>query len=299
MSEAPTWIPIAHYRRVAQAHNSALALAAKDIPYAIERDGEGWALRVSQENEGAARAEVEDFEAEQEEGAKPPTVKHELGAFQPASLFVASWLLGGCFYAQQRPGSIWLDRGDGNNFAILLHGEWWRAITALTLHADANHLLANLSTGLLFAAFLIPQFGVGATWLLILATGAAGNAINAWGYRSEAHNSIGASTAVFGALGLLTGAELWRRWLSPATRNRWQLVVPIGAGLGLLAYLGIGDKGGQTDYMAHLWGFVAGVPAGGLAAALGVRQKLPRWAQGVAATVAMLLPTYAWMRALG
>src|SRR5205809_421801 len=82
------------------------------------------------------------------------------------------------------------ERGSAEESAIL-HGQWWRTVTALTLHADASHLAANLATGLLFAAFVIPRLGAGFTWLAILLSGALGNALNAWGYRGESHDSIG------------------------------------------------------------------------------------------------------------
>ena len=217
---------------------------------------------------------------------------------RPLSLWVFGWLLGGCYFAEQALGPAWIDRGEADAEAIVQHGEWWRAITALTLHGDASHLIANLATGVLFAAFLLPQFGTGLTWLLILLTGAFGNIINSWGYRGESHHSIGASTAVFGALGLLVGSELWARWSDPATRTRWQLVLPLGAGLSLLAYLGVGDKHGQIDYMAHCWGFATGLAFGIAAAAFRLKELLPPLAQYAASATAFLFVFTSWVMAL-
>ena len=183
--------------------------------------------------------------------------------------------MGGCFFVQQlRAGEAWLERGSAEGNAIL-HGAWWRTITALTLHADVSHLVANLATGLLFAAFVISRLGAGSAWLAILLSGAIGNTLNAWGYRGEYHASIGASTACFGALGILVGAELISRWSEPRQRSAWQLILPLGAGLALLAYLGVGDEGKSIDYMAHGWGFAVGVAEGAALVALRAKERLP------------------------
>jgi membrane associated rhomboid family serine protease len=179
----------------------------------------------------------------------------------------------------------------------ILRGQWWRTITALTLHADAAHIGANLATGLLFAAFALPRLGTGLTWLAILLSGALGNAINAWGYRGEWHGSIGASTACFGALGILMGAEVFSRWREPQTRSRWQLVLPLGAGLGLLAFLGVGEKGGHVDYMAHCWGFVVGAVEGAAAEGLRLKERASPAVQRAMAWAALGLVAVAWMLA--
>jgi len=84
--------------------------------------------------------------------------------------------------------------------------------------------------------------------------------LNAWVHYPEAHLSIGASTAVFGALGLITGVGLWIALLQPAERwtmPRWLL--PAFGGLTLLGLLGIGDGlDMRVDVAAHLSGFLCG-----------------------------------------
>ena len=171
-------------------------------------------------------------------------------------------------------------------------------VTALTLHADMAHIYANLATGLLFAAFALPRFGTGVTWLAIVVSGALGNALNAWGYRGEPHATIGASTACFGALGMLMGAEVFARWREPQTRSRWQLVLPLGAGLGLLAFLGAGDQAKTVDYMAHFWGFVVGGAEGAVAEGWRVKDRAPMVVQRLAAGAALALVAVAWWMAL-
>jgi membrane associated rhomboid family serine protease len=172
-------------------------------------------------------------------------------------------------------------------------------LTALTLHGDLPHFIANLGFGLLFAAFLLPRFGTGVTWLGFVLSGAIGNLFNAWFYHAERHSSIGASTAVFGGLGMLMAWELVDRLRSPRNRGMWPLLVPIGGGLALLAYLGVGDEtANRVDYMAHLWGFVAGCGLGAVLALVRARENLPRSVQWSLSGIAVLLPLAAWVCAV-
>lgn len=148
--------------------------------------------------------------------------------------------------------------------AMIDQGQWWRALTALTLHADVVHLVSNLVAGMGFAFFVARFFGAVAGWGLILLSGCLGNLLNAWVYYPEAHFSIGASTAVFGALGLLTGIGVWvalaepdQRWTLP----RW--LVPVFGGFTLLGLIGVGDGlVGLVDVAAHISGFLCGMALG-------------------------------------
>ncbi len=290
-------VEVGRFTRLADAREHGLVVSAMGPPYWIEREEEEWVLRVEEPAVEEVRRELAAFDAEQEQMRRLP--KQELmpaGPFPKLSLFVAAWVLTGFFIAQLKAGAAWEESGVADAGAIL-SGEWWRTITALTLHGDGPHLVANLGTGLLFAAFLIPRLGSGLSWLAILLSGALGNALNAWGYRGETHLSIGASTACFGALGILVGIEWIARWREPRTRSRWQLILPIGAGLGLLAYLGVGDEGKRIDFMAHFWGFLVGVVEGALAEGIRLKKRVPERAQKWAGLVTIVILAAAWLLA--
>ncbi|MEZ4602465.1 MAG: hypothetical protein R2861_03365 [Desulfobacterales bacterium] len=62
----------------------------------------------------------------------------------------------------------------------------------------------------------------------MLASGISGNLFNAWMYES-AHVSIGASTAVFGAVGILAGYQDCGTEAGPGKIK--QVLVPVGGGL--------------------------------------------------------------------
>ena len=301
-SEAPPDIPLAEvgrYRKFSDAQERGLVAAAMELPYWVLREGPDFVLYVEAGSGKMVAEELAKFEAEaaehREEVKLPEVILPKLNTFP---LFVAAWVMSMAWLGQNLAGEAWISRGASLNRAIF-HGEWWRLLTALTLHGDLPHFIANLSFGLLFTAFLLPRFGTGVTWLGFVLSGAIGNLLNASFYHAEPHSTIGASTAVFGALGMLVAWELVDRWRIPRRRGWWQLVVPLGGGLALLAYLGVGDqRENRVDYMAHLWGFVAGLCLGALLACLRVRERLPNSAQWLLSTLSVLLPAAAWVCAL-
>ena len=134
-------------------------------------------------------------------------------------------------------------------------------------------------------------------WALILVSGALGNLVNATVYYPEPHYSVGASTAVFGALGLVTGVGLWGA--SRQRRQVWSMprwILPAVSGLTLLGWLGVAD--GPVDVGAHFSGFACGATLGVFAARLRVRLeeygRLAGWLPIVAIAGSWLVAY--WMR---
>jgi rhomboid protease GluP len=193
-------------------------------------------------------------------------------------------VLGGFFALQQQSG-IWIEIGRADASAIIRQGEWWRCVTALFLHADSAHLGANIISGAGFALILSKLYGGAFAWALILLAGALGTALTAGVYYPGEHLSIGASTAVFAALGLLTatgmimGLRAGKRGLG---LPGW--LIPLLAGLTLLGFLGVGESNDllrRIDLVAHVSGFVIGIllglPMALLRKRLFRRQRLYRW----------------------
>lgn len=171
-------------------------------------------------------------------------------------------------------------------------GEWWRTVTALTLHADLAHIVANSMFGAVFGLFVGRYLGSGFGWFLVLVAGALGNGLNAW-LRPESFSSIGASTATFAALAL-GAAFVWRRgyFASGGWRRGF---APLFAGIALLAFTGVGGE--RTDVLAHFMGFGVGALFGLLAASFDIR-RLGRSGQYIAGALALGLLALAWREAL-
>lgn len=135
-------------------------------------------------------------------------------------------------------------------------GQTFRAVTALFLHSDGQHLLGNLAGILIFAAPVISLTGYGTGPFLLLCAGTSGNLINAY-FHQNALLSIGSSTAIMGAAGALAAYQM------VTNRHAFQLnrLIPLFAGATLV---GLFSQGENTDISAHLFGFLAGIFGGGL-----------------------------------
>jgi membrane associated rhomboid family serine protease len=288
---------VAAYATRSEANERSLVIAATQTPLWILRWEGQFALCVPPSRAAEMTVELQRFEAEQTERAAAPTAEAAARApHSTLSLYAYAWVLIG-FYAMERHGpSWWLDRGTASSRAIMA-GQWWRAFTALTLHADIEHIGGNIALGLVYAAFLLPILGAGWTWFFIVLAGGIGNWLNAWGHSDVDHLSIGASTGVFGALGILVAAQCAMRAMALRTVKAREFLLPIGAGLGFLAWLGVGDQ--QTDYMAHFFGLIAGAPFGIAGVWLRLGTRTPRMAQWVLAWSALAVLAGCWVLAAG
>jgi membrane associated rhomboid family serine protease len=140
----------------------------------------------------------------------------------------------------------------------ITHGEFYRGFTALLLHADWPHLFGNMAGMIIFGGFVtIAASGKqSAAFLMIIFSGISGNIFNAFFHRSF-HLSIGASTSVFGAVGILAGINFiyyLNKKIPKATAFK-----PVAAGFALIAILGTGEN---ADISGHLFGFFSGVTIG-------------------------------------
>ena len=149
----------------------------------------------------------------------------------------------------------WFQAGAINSRAILEQGEWWRLVTALTLHADQMHLVGNCVVGGFMVHLLCKTVGYGTGWLSLLLSGMVANLLNIV-LRDSPHYSVGFSTAIFAAIGIFCGRQLRNNSVSVVRT----LLLPLGAGIGLLAMLG--SEGKQTDFGAHLFGLGCGFVCG-------------------------------------
>ena len=109
----------------------------------------------------------------------------------------------------------------------------------------------------------------------------------------SSHRSVGASTAVFAALGLLAGF-VWRARLM--SQERWPYRLgPVIGGIALLAFTGTGDE--NTDIGAHLAGFLCGF-ATGTALTLAAERLANPLLQKLAGAASLALLVAAWFAAL-
>ena len=246
-----------------QARTWALVLDSRAIPCCIESAGVDWLLLVPDHHLGSACREVQLYEEANRNWppALPATRQLVENSLPTVSILLLLAIIHNLtLIGISLPGRGFLDLHEiGTAHAVdIRNGLLWQCVTALTLHGDLTHLLSNLTIGGVFIILLCRELGSGLAWSLLLASGTAGNLCNAW-IQSPAHRSVGASTAVFGAVGILAAVSMVRDHHN--LQRRW--FVPVAAGLALLALLG--TEGKNTDLGAHLFGFCAGLLFGGSA----------------------------------
>jgi rhomboid protease GluP len=286
-ADAP-WIEIYRSRTPQECDERALVLLAVGIAALMHAEDGSFQLLVADADVARATAELARYSLENRPRPRPAPPPLHRGAVAAAAGYALVLFAVAVASSRSALGRDWFDAGalDGARFRA---GEAWRAVTALTLHADLAHLAANAGFGALFGGLAARVYGAGCGWLLILVAAVAANAVNAT-TMPAGRVSLGASTAVFAALGALAVY----RWPAATRRARVGFAgASVVAALVLLALLGTGDA--HTDVAAHALGFTAGALL-----ALPLRRRPPprrRAPQLLAAGGAVLLVVAAWAAA--
>ena len=283
-----TRIPVRSRR---QAMDWSLVLVSQGIDSTVEVSEEaGWGLVVAAADYERSLAVLRQYRLENLHWPWRQQV-HRAVLFDWGSL---AWvfLLGAFYWLDARaPGMHAAGVMDGEAVA---HGQWWRLVTAMFLHADPGHLAANAGFGLIFLGLAMGSYGTGVGLLATLAAGVGGN-LMAW-FIDPGHRNLGASGMVMGCLGLLVAQSLSIRREHP--RETKAMLAAIAAGVMLFLWLGSNPG---TDLVAHLGGFVSGLFLGAML------KQVPRLVQsaavnfvaGVVFGVLVIVPWWLALRASG
>ena len=289
--EAPT--VVFRSRRRSDCDDRAFVLAAVGIASVISAEGGEFGLEVEAADGAKALAHLQQYESENRPAPPPPPPPRLYPYAWVGCLIYVAWLMGVAYAISN--GLVRLDAFDTGELdaARVQSGQWWRAWTALTLHLDGPHLAANLGAGIWFGYLAARQIGAGSAWFLIVNGAALANLLEGL-CAPPTHRAVGASTAVFTALGLMA-AHSWRERFGLPQRwaKRWG---PLVAGVILLGWTGSAGEG--TDLVAHVAGFLVGTLLGATAALPLPRHVLgraPQWLPGLAACASVAI---AWACAL-
>ncbi len=268
-----------------------LVLEARGVEHEVRESEGSWILSVPPLLVHRAYDEISRYSAERN---LPRSTSNRIEPFSGAAigaigyvliLLVTAYCAGiGLF------GADWLSSGALDAAA---GREWWRALTALTLHLDQEHLMGNLLFGVVAGIAAGRLLGPGVAWASILGAGALANYVEIL-IAPAAHRAVGASTAVFATLGLLAGLA-WRQRLTLRER-RWYRWAPLIAGICLLTLLGAGNA--HVDVLGHALGFLFGVGVGWIYARAGVPRNRGKRLQIAAGAGAAALVCAAWFLAL-
>jgi len=280
-------------------------LYAVGIGSALARDAGDYILLVEEPMAPAAREHLRRYEVERLNRLPPPPKPPKLHPNAGWGSLVYALVVTSVALAISN--GLW--RLDAFNVGeldsgLVRKGQWWRVWTALTLHLDGPHLAANAGAGIWFGYLASRLVGVGNAWLLTIVGAGLANWVEAF-LGPVSHRSVGASTAVFTALGLLS-AYSWRTRL--AYPQRWALRWgPLVAGVVLLGWTGTGGEsldehtqigGGTVDVAAHVLGFAVGLLFGAGAARAAMARMLDRVPQWVTGLLALTPIVAGWVSAL-
>jgi rhomboid protease GluP len=238
-----------------QAMDWSLVLVSQGIESTIERvpESDRWQLSVPSGDYARAVQALRQYHVENKRGAwvreLPAGLLLDWRAFAWAAVLLV------IYFVNATSGDAWEQAGLMNN--RLVHaGEWWRLFTATTLHGDVAHLAINLTTGILLVGLAMGAYGPGCGLLASYLAGVGGNVAGLLLY-PEAHQSLGASGIVMGALGAIAveSAGLARGGA------RDIIVRALCGGFLLLVLLGLSPDP-RTDIIAHVGGFLSGVVLG-------------------------------------
>ena len=235
-------------------------LAAAELDYRLAHTAGQWTIHIPAAQADTARTELAAYDADLSAPAPSPLPASRpriAGADSWSPLWVAGMLIAFHMWIGPYEGGSALVRGAAMDTNRLFAGEWWRLLTALTAHSGPTHLAGNVVCILLFGYAACSTFGSGLSWLLILGSGILGNAAAGLLHGPD-HISVGASTACFGALGILSAAQAIRKLRQHGfSRSIWSRTwIPLGAGFALLTLMGTGPR---SDFLAHLFGFGSGI----------------------------------------
>lgn len=296
-AEVPTEAVVRASPDQGQAESWTLVLEAMAIPHRVVPTDIGFAVMVPPKMVAPAMAALDAQDKEAREAAEGPTREVAPPDHGPSyvGLGIGVTLVAFFVVAGPRTGPDlqgWFRHGSAVSEAIVRDHEVWRAVTALTLHADAMHVAGNAVASLVFVTALGRWLGGGLAILATLLAGFAGNLLTAYIYRTS-HNVVGASTSTFGALGVLGGLQLVRRF-RVHTVGRWRrALLGIAAALGLLAMLGMGER---SDVVAHATGTGFGVLFGALLG-IGLKRSVRNLGQALALSCAVAMLVGAWLLA--
>lgn len=253
-----------------QIRDESLVLLSQGITHRLERSPEGpFQIFVDPDDQKRAKFQIRLYHREnppREENAPLP-IKASL---QPLWVLLVPAAVTLLQFSGYVPG---LESEGISNAEKILHGEWWRTITALTLHGDERHLGGNLVTGYIVLSMMSYRISLAKLVPFIAIASAVANFAVAATVQTD-FRSLGFSTFVFAAIGCLAVMEF--RLMPRESHGLLRRFAPLCGAASLAVFLGLGE---HADILAHFYGFLIGLLCGFIP-----KKKSLRWGAPVSYT---------------
>lgn len=236
-----------------QIRDYSLVLASQGIPHRIRRDDRGpYVIAVQSEHLPAAQEQIALYKKENPPRRENPPLAIRLEISPLAILLVPTVFT---LLEFSNRGTRFYHAGIADAERIL-SGEWWRPITAQTLHGDAHHLVSNLVSGYIILNLLAFRLPLSRIAFPIAAASGIANFLVARTVQTD-FRSLGFSTFVFCALGTLSTIEF--RLMPRESSGLLRRFAPLFAAALLAVFMGLGE---HADILAHFYGFILGLGVG-------------------------------------
>jgi membrane associated rhomboid family serine protease len=246
-----------------QIRDYSLVLLSQGIEHRLEHSEEGpFEIFVHPEYEDRALHQIELYRRENPPKKDNPPMPLSI-SFQPLWVLLVPSVITvadfGNFFAGLH------NRGLSDAYKVL-HGEWWRTITALTLHGDTHHLAGNLVSGYIVLNLLAYRIPLARMVPFLAVASALANFCVALTVQSD-FRSLGFSTFVFACIGALAVIEF--RLMPKETHGMLRRFAPLCGAISIAVFLGLGE---HADILGHAYGFLAGMLCGFIP-----KKKMLRW----------------------
>ena len=240
-----------------------LVLLSQGIVHRLERSPEGpFEIFVKPEHEPQALHQLELYRKENPPREETPPLPLSL-SLQPAWVLLVPVVCTLLDFSGKvaRMHSLGLSDADK-----VMHGQWWRTITALTLHGDARHIASNLLSGYIVLTLLSYRTPLARMAPFLAVASALANFCTVLTVQTD-FRSLGFSTFVFAAIGALAVIEF--RLMPRETHGQLRRFAPLCGAASLAVFLGLGEN---ADILGHAYGFIAGLFCGFIP-----KKKALRW----------------------
>lgn len=273
-----------------QIRDDSLVLLSQGIEHRLLRSEEGpFQIFIVPEFEAAARQQLDLYHRENPPKEENPPIPLSF-SLQPLWVLLAPVI----FTLIDFSDKLNLHGPGVSDAAKVMKGEWWRSLTAQTLHGDMRHLASNLLCGYIvmnMITFRIPLLRLAP---FIAAAAAIANICVSATVQTD-FRSLGFSSFVFAAIGCLAVIEF--RLMPRESHGMLRRFAPLCGAASLAVFLGLGEN---ADILGHAYGFVAGLFCGFIP-----KKKSLRWGTPLSSADGLGLLMYyglylaAWKLALG
>ena len=183
-----------------QIRDYSLVLLSQGITHRIMRSEEGpFQIFILPENEDRARLQLALYRKENPPREENPPLPLSL-SLQPLWVLLVPVVCTLLDFSGKvaRMHSLGLSDADK-----VMHGQWWRTITALTLHGDARHIASNLVSGYIVLNLMSYRTPLARMAPFLAVASALANFCTVLTVQTD-YRSLGFSTFVFAAIGALS-----------------------------------------------------------------------------------------------